>query len=50
MRSYSSLRQRVMFLPCHLFSLEAASHEVNWFMKYWGSGAPIVVLYIWRSA
>ena len=39
-----------MFRPCHLFALVAASQEVNWFMKYPGSGAPMVVLYIWMSA
>src|SRR6185503_20940643 len=39
-----------MLRPWYLFALEAASHEQNWFMKYCGSGALIVVLYICRSA
>src|SRR5262249_7659787 len=47
--SYSSLRQRVMFRPCHLLSLEATSHDANWSMKSSGSGCVIVVVYIWMS-
>ena len=47
--SYSSLRQRVMLRPCHLLSLVATSQEVNWFMKYSGSGEVAVVVYIWIS-
>src|SRR5262249_5863827 len=48
--SYSSLRQRVMFRPCHLLALADTSRDVNWFMKYWGSGALGPLLYICRSA
>src|SRR5207253_10753357 len=47
--SYSSLRQRVVFRPCHLFCLEATSQEVNWSMKCFGSGCVMVVVYIWMS-
>src|SRR5262249_3027716 len=32
-RSDSSLRQRVVLRPCHLFSLDATSHDVNCSMK-----------------
>ena len=39
-----------MLRPCHLFAFWETSQEQNWFMKYCGSGAVIVVLYIWRSA
>src|SRR6266704_657550 len=47
--SYSSLLQRVMLRPCHLFSLEETSHDVNWFMNSSGSGWVMVVVYIWMS-
>src|SRR5467141_3940286 len=47
--SYSLFCQRVMLRPCHLFSLVAASHEQNWFMKNCGSACGIVVWYIWAS-
>src|SRR5258708_31596866 len=40
--SYSLLCQRVMFRPCHLLSLAAASHEQNWLMKISGSGCVMV--------
>jgi hypothetical protein len=47
--SYSSLRQRVMLRPWYLLSLDAISHDVNWFMNSSGSGIVIVVVYIWTS-
>src|SRR5262249_22166065 len=47
--SYSSFRQRVMFVPCHLFSLVATFQEQNTSMKSAGSGCVCVVVYIWRS-
>src|SRR5262249_14914075 len=47
--SYSSLRHRVMLRPCHLFSFDAASQEVNWFMNTSASGCVMVVVYIWMS-
>src|SRR4029077_4260103 len=46
---YSSLCQRVMLRPCHLFSFDAISQGVNCSMKSWGSGTVSVTVYIWRS-
>ena len=48
-RSYSSLRQRTTFRPCHWFAFAATSQETNWSMKRCGSGWVIVVVYIWTS-
>ena len=45
----SSLCQRTMLRPCHLFSFEAISQGVNWSMKSWGSGEVWVTVYICRS-
>src|SRR5256885_1793472 len=39
-----------MLRPCHLLSFEAISHDANCRMNTSGSGSPIVVVYIWRSA
>ena len=47
--SYSSFRHRVMFRSCHLLSLDAISHDVNWSMNSSGSGWVMVVVYIWTS-
>src|SRR4029453_4145626 len=47
--SASSFRQRVMLRPCHLFSFEETSHDVNAIMNSSGSGWVMVVVYIWMS-
>src|SRR6185437_9457356 len=39
-----------MLRPWYLSPVDDATQEQNWFMKYCGSGALIVVLYICRSA
>src|SRR5207245_2601259 len=49
MRSYSSLRHRVVLRRAHLFSLEQISIDVKFDMNVWGSGAFGPTLYIWRS-
>src|SRR5215471_9082058 len=48
--SYSSLRQRVGLVPCHLLSFEAISHDTNCCIKRSGSGTEgVPVVYIWIS-
>src|SRR5215813_4342589 len=45
--SYSSLRQRVGLLPCHLLSFDATSQDTNCCMKRSGSGTDgVPVVYI----
>ena len=48
-RSYSSLRQRLMLRPAHLLAFVASSHEQYCYMKTWGSGWVIVVVNICMS-
>src|SRR6516225_4651035 len=49
--SYSSLRQRVGLLPCHLLSFEAISQDTNCCIKRSGSGTEgVPTVYIWISA
>src|SRR5207247_10630018 len=38
-RANSSLRQRVLLRPCHLFSLAATSQVVHWARRVGGRGA-----------
>src|SRR6266851_2223163 len=47
--SYSLFCQRVMLRPCHLFSLDAASHETNCSRNTSGSGWVMLTVYICRS-
>src|SRR3989442_3130600 len=49
-RSYSSLRQRVELRPAHLFSFWAISQDTKGSMNRWGSGEPLLKLYICRPA
>src|ERR671922_1489264 len=49
-RSYSGSEKRLELRPIHLFAFEAISDVAKMFMKYAGSGWPMVQLYIWRSA